>query len=112
MATKVQSSPRLQQPLPPLSPVERELVCVVLEDCADQLAVLGGIVPNYAEKPSAVEAVSGYVSDSHSDGCLSTWYHLFKLTACAVYISDQSVYMLVSIPGLLRNVLEAVQYCV
>ena len=44
MATKVQSSPRLQQPLPPFSLVERELVCVVLEDCADQLAVLGGIV--------------------------------------------------------------------
>ena len=28
-------------------------------------------MPNYAEKPSAVKAVSGYVSDSHSDGCLS-----------------------------------------
>jgi len=39
--------------------VERELVCVVLEDCVDQLAVLGGIMPSsYAEKPSAVDNVS------------------------------------------------------
>ena len=57
MATKVHSSPRLHAPPPTLSPVERELVCAVLEDCVDQLAVLGGIMPNYAEKPSAVEKV-------------------------------------------------------
>lgn len=40
-----------------LSTLERELVCAVLEDCVDQLAVLGGIAPNYVEKPSAVESV-------------------------------------------------------
>ncbi|KAL5475398.1 hypothetical protein EMCRGX_G025207 [Ephydatia muelleri] len=42
-----------------LSTLERELVCAVLEDCVDQLAVLGGIAPNYVEKPSAVESVMG-----------------------------------------------------
>ena len=58
MTAKVFSSPRALPPSP-LSPVERELVCVVLEDCVDQLAVLGGIMPSsYAEKPSAVDNVS------------------------------------------------------
>ena len=42
----------------PLSPVERELVGTVLEDCVDHLAVLGGIMPNYTEKASAVDNVS------------------------------------------------------
>ncbi len=57
MAAKVHSSPRAH-PLPTLSPVERELVSAVFEDCTDKLAVLGGLMPNYAERPSAVESVS------------------------------------------------------
>ena len=48
-----------------LSTLERELVCAVLEDCVDQLAVLGGIAPNYVEKPSAVESV-----------CFSVWVYI------------------------------------
>ena len=43
---------------------EREALCAVMEDCVDQLAVLGGIVPNYAEKPSAVDVVSARQSVS------------------------------------------------
>ena len=42
----------------PLQPIEREVICAALEDCVDQLAVLGGIMPNYADKPSAVDNVS------------------------------------------------------
>ena len=53
----IHSSPKMHPPHR-LSPAEREAVAVVLEDCVDQLAVLGGIIPNYAEKPSAVDAVS------------------------------------------------------
>lgn len=60
-APKVQSSPRLQ-PFSPLSLVEREAACAVLEDCVDQLAVLGAIMPNYAEKPSAADRVSRHDS--------------------------------------------------
>lgn len=41
-----------------LDPVQRDIVCTILQDCVDQLAILGGIIPNYAEKPSAVDAVS------------------------------------------------------
>lgn len=51
------SSPKMHPPHC-LSPAEREAVAAVLEDCVDQLSVLGGIMPNYAEKPSAVDAVS------------------------------------------------------
>ena len=55
--TTTASSSTLQQSF---SALERELVCAVLEDCVDQLAVLGGIAPNYVEKPSAVESVCFY----------------------------------------------------
>ena len=48
----------------PLRRFEREALCAVMEDCVDQLAVLGGIVPNYAEKPSAVDVVSARQSVS------------------------------------------------
>ena len=40
-----------------LSPVERELVCAVLEDSVHQLAVLGGIMPDYSTTATAVEHV-------------------------------------------------------
>ncbi|CAI8049954.1 Dynein regulatory complex protein 9 [Geodia barretti] len=63
MATKVQSSLRLagQGSSGPvvLSPVERELVCAVLDDAVHQLAVLGGIMPDYASSAAAVEHVMG-----------------------------------------------------
>ena len=42
---------------PLLSPVEREMVCAVLEDCVDQLAVLAGIIPSHTDRPTAVETV-------------------------------------------------------
>lgn len=58
-ATNVHSTPKLHPPHR-LSPAEREAVTAVLEDSVDQLAVLGGIMPNYAEKPSAVDAVRLY----------------------------------------------------
>ena len=61
MSTKAQSSPRLpgvaSEPVA-LSPVEREVVCAVLEDAIHQLAVLGGIMPDYASSAAAVEHVS------------------------------------------------------
>ena len=61
MSTKAQSSFRLpgvaSEPVT-LSPVEREVVCAVLEDAVHQLAVLGGIMPDYASSAAAVEHVS------------------------------------------------------
>lgn len=61
MATKVQSSLRLagQASSGPvvLNPLERELVCAVLDDTVHQLAVLGGIMPDYASSATAVEQV-------------------------------------------------------
>ena len=58
---KVQSSPGLpgvaSEPVA-LSLVEREVVCAVLEDAVHQLAVLGGIMPDYASSAAAVEHVS------------------------------------------------------
>ena len=63
MATKVQSSLRLvgansstHEPQT-LSSVEREVVCAVLDDAVHQLAVLGGIMPDYASSAAAVEHV-------------------------------------------------------
>ena len=62
MATKVQTHSSLalsgaaSEPVA-LSPVEREVVCAVLEDAAHQLAVLGGIMPDYASSAAAVEHV-------------------------------------------------------
>lgn len=61
MATKAQSSIRLpgaasSGPIV-LSPIEREIVCAVLKDALDQLAVLGGIMPDYASSAAAVEHV-------------------------------------------------------
>lgn len=46
------------QALLPLDPIQRDVVCTVLQDCVDQLDILGGIIPNYADKPSALDAVS------------------------------------------------------
>ena len=61
MSTKAQSSLRLlgvaSEPMT-LSPVEREVVCAVLEDAVHHLAVLGGIMPDYASSAAAVEHVS------------------------------------------------------
>ena len=58
MAAKVYSSAHVLPPTP-LSPVEREAVCAVLEDCVDQLAVLGGVMPSsHAEKAYTVDNVS------------------------------------------------------
>ena len=66
MATKVRSSLRLagQGSSGPvvLSPVERELVCAVLDDAVHQLAVLGGIMPDYASSAAAVEHVGSVAS--------------------------------------------------
>ena len=42
----------------PLDPVQRDVVCTILQDCVDQLSILGAIIPNYADKPSALDAVS------------------------------------------------------
>lgn len=50
-------SSRMQVMLP-LDPVQRDVVCTILQDCVDQLIILGGIIPNYVEKPSALDAVS------------------------------------------------------
>ena len=36
---------------------DRESIVAVLEDSIDQLAILGGIVPNFNDKPSAAEEV-------------------------------------------------------
>ena len=44
--------------LAPLDPLQRDVMCTVLQDCVDQLSILGGIIPNYADKPSALDAVS------------------------------------------------------
>ena len=41
----------------PLDPVQRDVACTILQDCVDQLKILGGIIPNF-DKPSALEAVS------------------------------------------------------
>ena len=41
----------------PLDPIQRDVVCTILQDCVDQLEILGGIIPNYADKPSALDAV-------------------------------------------------------
>ena len=59
MATKVQSSRVLGATSEPaaLSVLEREVVCAVLEDAVHQLAVLGGIMPDYASSAAAVEHV-------------------------------------------------------
>lgn len=62
MATKIQTQSSLRLPGAAsepvvLSPVEREVVCAVLEDAAHQLAVLGGIMPDYASSAAAVEHV-------------------------------------------------------
>ena len=58
MAAKVYPSPHVL-PSAPLSPVDQEAVCAVLEDCVDQLAVLGGVMPSsHAEKASTVDNVS------------------------------------------------------
>ena len=46
--------------VPALRPVERQLVCAVLADTIDRLAVLGGILPNYATSTAAVEHVRCY----------------------------------------------------
>lgn len=45
-------------PVRPLSPVRRDVVYSVFQDCVDQLGILGGIIPNYAAKPSALDKVS------------------------------------------------------
>ena len=62
MATKAQSSIRLPGAASSgpvvLSPVEREIVCAVLEDSINQLAILGGIMPDYASSAAAVEQAS------------------------------------------------------
>ncbi len=42
---------------PLLNPVQRDIINTILQDCVDQLQILGGIMPNYDEKPSAVDAV-------------------------------------------------------
>ncbi len=39
-----------------LSPADREAAVAVLQDCVDQLAILGGIMPSH-NKPSAVDTV-------------------------------------------------------
>lgn len=39
----------------PLEPIQRDVVCTILQDCVDQLEILGGIIPN--DKPSALDAV-------------------------------------------------------
>lgn len=44
---------------PHLSPLEAEMFGAVLEDAVDQLAILGAIVPDYTNKPSAAEAIMG-----------------------------------------------------
>lgn len=73
--TKVQSSHRLigigssREPAA-LSPVEREIVCAVLDDSVDQLAVLGGIMPDYSSSAAAVE----HVRPSHID--ISLYYNV------------------------------------
>ena len=46
-----------------ISRVERITFATILEDCVDQLAVLGGVMPDFSEKPSAAEEVrSSYCS--------------------------------------------------
>lgn len=40
-----------------LSFSDRESFVAVLEDSVDQLAILGGIMPNFNDKPSAAEEV-------------------------------------------------------
>ena len=40
-----------------LSPIQREVVCAVLDDAVHQLAVLGGIMPDYVASAAAVEQV-------------------------------------------------------
>ena len=62
MATKVQSSLRLagaasSEPVA-LSYLERETVGAVLDDTVHQLAVLGGIMPDFSSSAAAVEHVS------------------------------------------------------
>ena len=44
---------------PHLSPLEAEMFGAVLEDAVDQLAILGAIVPDYTNKPSAAETIMG-----------------------------------------------------
>ena len=44
---------------PHLSPLESEMFGAVLEDAVDQLAILGAIVPDYTNKPSAAEVIMG-----------------------------------------------------
>lgn len=41
-----------------LDPVQREVIGAILRDCVNQLTILGGVIPNYADDPSAVDAVS------------------------------------------------------
>ena len=41
----------------PLDLVQRDVVCTVFQDCIDQLSILGGIIPNFADKPSALDSV-------------------------------------------------------
>ena len=38
--------------------VHRDIVCTIFQDCVDQLGIIGGIIPNYAAKPSALDNVS------------------------------------------------------
>ena len=61
-STKAHSTTKLHTPSQ-LSPAERETVAAVFQDCVDQLAVLGGIMPSNS-KPSAVDAVSAIFTKS------------------------------------------------
>ena len=45
----------------PLDFVHRVMVCTIFQDCVDQLGILGGIIPIYAAKPSALDNVSKLV---------------------------------------------------
>ena len=47
-----------------LSPADREAAAAVLQDCVDQLAILGGIMPSH-NKPSAVDSVSN-ITHTHT----------------------------------------------
>ena len=56
---KKRSSYGRQSPSQPkaLSFSDRESMVAVLEDSVDQLAILGGIMPDFNDKPSAAEEV-------------------------------------------------------
>lgn len=57
-STSLHLNPKICAPSHSLSPPERETAAAVLEDCVNQLSVIGGIMPKYTEKPSTLDPVS------------------------------------------------------